>query len=375
MIINYAKDKDEVVQLFTKDSMKVFSNSSLARIFCKEHDKRNKTNFITKNIDFSHFNFPAIVEDFVYEAVSKAQISGQNILVFFDLESEKDIPSQIVFIKLCQKLKEKTGKNLILLTHYNMPITMLASFKYIHIYEDLNAYSLHKILKQYNLKYAFLNQNPEKEYIINQLKNDRINIYGLDYGDSFLYQKENKSRGTLFEKLDIRYEAKKIIDNVYCFYCIKDEHGNVYLPTIVSSKFNGELGAVCNFYPAIFPNYDTKEDITNLANKILWNIKTSGIIEIVFGYKDGNIVVYDISSYIRSEVFFLQNFSISSIYNTLVECLISKNIDKTVREYKIKEELNFYQRVVFSLKDNQNIKIEDITKKKVFDKFKVLFGK
>ena len=375
MIINYAKDKNEVIQLFTKDSMKVFSNSSLARIFCKEHDKRNKTNFITKNIDFSHFNFPTIVEDFVYEAVSKAQISGQNILVFFDLESEKDIPSQIVFIKLCQKLKEKTGKNLILLTHYNMPITMLASFKYIHIYEDLNAYSLHKILKQYNLKYAFLNQNPEKEYIINQLKNDRINIYGLDYGDSFLYQKENKSRGTLFEKLDIRYEAKKIIDNVYCFYCIKDEHGNVYLPTIVSSKFNGELGAVCNFYPAIFPNYDTKEDITNLANKILWNIKTSGIIEIVFGYKDGNIVVYDISSYIRSEVFFLQNFSISSIYNTLVECLISKNIDKTVREYKIKEELNFYQRVVFSLKDNQNIKIEDITKKKVFDKFKVLFGK
>ena len=112
-----------------------------------------------------------------------------------------------------------------------------------------------------------------------------------------------------------------------------------------------------------------------MANKILWNIHTAGIIKIVFGYKDGNIVVYDISSYIRSEVFFLQNFSISSIYNTIVECLISKNIDKMVREYKIKEELNFYQRIVFSLKDDQNIKIEDITKKKVFDKFKVLFGK
>ena len=375
MVINYAAKKDDVIQLFEKASIKVFSNSSLADIFCRVHDKKNKTTFITKNIVFSHFNLPAIEEDTVYETVSKAQISGQNILVFFDLESEKDISSQIVFMKLCQKLKEKTGKNLILLTRYNMPITMLASFKYINIYEDLNAYSLHKILKQYNLKYAFLNQNREKEYIINQLKNDHINIYRLDYGDSFLYQKEDKSRLALFEKLNIRYEAKKNTDNVYCFHCIKDEHGNIYLPTIVSSKFNGELGAVCNFYPAIFPNYDTKEDITNLANKILWNIHTAGIIKIVFGYKDGNIVVHDISSYIRSEVFFLQNFSISSIYNTIVECLISKNIDKMVREYKIKEELNFYQRIVFSLKDDQNIKIEDITKKKVFDKFKVLFGK
>lgn len=375
MVINYVKGQDEIINSFNKDDMKVFSNSKLANIFCQTHDKKNKTTFITKNIDFSYFNFPTRGEDFVYEAVSAAQISGQNILVFFDLESEKDISSQIVFIKLCQKLKEKTGKNLILLTKYNIPITTLAGFKYIHIYEDLNAYSLHKILKQYNLKYAFLNQNREKEYIVNQLKNDHINIYGLDYNDSFLYQEEIRSIGTLLEKLDIRYEEKKVADNVFCFYCIKDEHSNIYLPTIVSSKFNGELGAVCNFYPAIFPNYDTKEDIATLADKILGNMRTAGIVEMVFSYKDGDIVVYDISSQIKPEVFFLHNLPISSIYATITECLVGKNIDTIVRKGKVKEDTNFCQRIVFSLNDNQNIKMEDITSKKIFEKFKMIFAR
>ena len=373
MVINYAKCQDEVINLFDNDNAKVFSNSSLVRIFCKENDKKNKTTFITKNIDVSHFNFPTREEDFVYETVSRAQISGQSILVFFDLESEKDISSQIVFIKLCQKLKEKTGKNLILLTKYNMPITTLAGFKYIHIYEELHAYSLHKILKQYNFKYAFLNQNREKEYVVNQLKNDHINIYGLDYIDSFLYQQENKSRVSLLKKLGIEFCEKMVADNVFCFFCIKDEHGNVYLPTIVGSKFNGELGAVCNFYPAIFSNYDTKEDITNLANKILGSTHTAGIIEMVFGYKDGNIVVYDVSSEIKSEVFFLHNLSILSIYETITECLIGKNIDVITRKNKIEENVNFCQRIVFSLNDNQNIKMEDITSKKVFEKFKLIF--
>ena len=375
MVINYAKGQDEVINLFDRDNMKVFSNSSLARIFCQEHDKKNKTTFITKNIGFSRFNFPTREEDFVYETISRAQISGQNILVFFDLESEKDISLQIVFIKLCQKLKEKTGKNLILLTKYNMPITTLAGFKYIHIYEELNAYSLHKILKQYNLKYAFLNQNRKKEHIVGQLKNDHITIYGLDYNDSFLYQQENKNRESMLEKLDIRYEDKKVADNVFCFYCIKDEHGNVYLPTIVSSKFNGELGAICNFYPAIFPNYDTKEDITTLANKIVDKINTTGIIEIIFSYKNGDIVVHDISSEKKSEIFFFHNLSISSIYNTISESLIGKNIDPIIRKNKITEMLDFHQNIAFSLKDNQNIKIEDTTSKKVFEKFKLIFQK
>ena len=375
MIINYAKGQEEVINLFDNEKMKVFSNSSLARIFCQGHDKKNKTTFITKNVDFSHFNFPSVEEDFVYETVSKAQISGQNILVFFDLESEKDISSQIVFIKLCQKLKEKTGKNLILLTKYNMPITTLVGFKYIHIYEDLNAYSLHKILKQYNLKYVFLNQNREKEYIVSQLKHDHINIYGLDYDDSFLYQKENKSRGTLLEKLGIKYNEKRVADNVFCFYCIKDEHGNVYLPTIVSSKFNGELGAICNSYPAIFPNYDTKEDITILANKILANMHSAGIVEMVFDYKDGDIVVYDVSSEIKPEAFFFHNLPVSLIYEILTECLLEKNIDMSIRKNKIEENTNLYQRIVFSLNDNQNIKMEDITSKKIFEKFKMIFAR
>ena len=373
MIIDYAASKNEVIQLFEKSSMKVFANSSLASIFCQENDKKNKTTFITKNIDVSYFNFPAREKDFIYETVSKAQISGQNILIFFDLESEKDISSQIVFIKLCQKLKKKTGKNLILLTRYNTPITMLACFKYIHVYEELNTYSLHKILKQYNLKYAFLNQNREKEYIVNQLKNDHVNIYGLDYIDSFLYQHENKSRESLLEKLGIKYNEKNVADNVFCFYCIKDEHGNIYLPTIVSSKFNGELGAVCKFYPAIFPNYDTEENITVLADKILEKTRTAGIVEMIFGYKDGDIVVYDISSQIRPEVFFLYNLPISSIYCTITECLIGKNIDMIVRNDAVKEDKHFYQRIVFSLNDNQNIKIEDVTNKKIFEKFKLIF--
>ncbi len=373
MVINYAKRQDEVINLFNKDDMKVFSNRKLAHIFCQGHDKKNKTTFIAKNIDFSHFNFPTREEDFVYESVSTAQISGQNILVFFDLESEKDISSQIVFIKLCQKLKEKTGKNLILLTKYNMPITTLAGFKYIHIYEDLNAYSLHKILKQYNLKYAFLNQNRDKEYIVNQLKNDHINIYGLDYSDSFLYQREDKSRENILEKLGIKYNKNKISDNVFYFYCIKDEHGNIYAPAIISSKFNGELGTVCNFYPAIFPNYNTKEDITNLANQIIGKTNTSGIITIMCGYEDGDIVAYDVSSQIRSEAFFLHNLSISSIYETLIECITGKNIDVIIRNTDIEKNTDLYQRIVFSLNDNQNITIEDITKKKIFEKFKLIF--
>ena len=375
MVINYAANKDDVIHLFEKDSMKVFSNSSLARIFCKENNKKNKTAFITKNINFSCFNIPTREEDFVYEAISEAQIGGHNILVFFDLESEKDISSQIVFIKLCQKLKEKTGKNLILLTKYNIPITTLTGFKYIHIYEDLNAYSLHKILKQYNLKYAFLNQNREKEYIVNQLKNDHINIFGLDYSDSFLYQQENKSRESLLEKLDIKYNEKIVTDNVFRFYCIKDEHCNIYLPTIVSSKFNGELGTVCMFYPAIFPNYDTKDDIATMANKILGKINTAGIIEIVFDYKDGEIIVYNISSQIKPEMFFFYNLPISSIYETITDCCAGKNIDVITRKNNIEENGDLYQRIVFSLNDNQNIKIEDITSKKIFDKFKLIFTK
>lgn len=375
MVINYAKGKNDVINLFEEEHMKVFSNSSLARIFCQENNKTNKTTFVTKNIDGSHFNFPAREEDFVYETVSKAQISGQNILIFFDLESEKDISSQIVFIKLCQTLKEKTKKNLILLTRYNMPITMLASFKYIHIYEDLNAYSLHKILKQYNLKYAFLNQNREKEYVVNQLKNDHINIYGLDYGDSFLYQKENKSRESLLEKLGMKYNEKRVADNVFCFYCIKDRYGNVYLPTIVSSKFNGELGAVCNFYPAIFPNYDTEEDIATLADKIIANMRTAGIVELVFDYNNGDIVVYDVSSEIKPEAFFFHNLPVSLIYEILTECLLEKNIDTSIRKNKIEENTNLYQRIVFSLNDDQNIKIEDITNKKIFEKFKLIFAR
>ena len=375
MVINYAANKDNVIRLFERDRMKVFSNISLARVFCKENDKKNKTTFITTNTDFSYFSFPTREEDFVYEAVSKAQISGQNILVFFDLESEKDISSQIVFIKLCQKLKEKTGKNLILLTKYNIPITTLASFKYIHIYEELNAYSLHKILKQYNLKYAFLNQNREKEYVVHQLKNDHINIFGLDYSDSFLYQQENKSRENLLEKLEIKYNEKIVNDNVFRFYCIKDEHCNIYLPTIVSSKFNGELGAVCIFYPAIFPNYDTKDDIVTMANKILGKINTAGIIEIVFDYKDGDIIVYNISSQIKPEMFFFYNLPISSIYEMITDCCAGKNIDVMARKNSVEENGSLYQRVVFSLNDNQNIKIEDITSKKIFDKFKLIFTK
>ena len=375
MVINYAANQNEVIKLFEKDKMKVFSNGNLARIFCKENDKKGKNYFVTKNIDFSYLNFPSREEDFVYETITKGQISGQNILVFFDLDSEKDISSQIVFIKLCQKLKEKTGKNLLLLTRHNVPITMLASFKHVHIYDDLNAYSLHKILKQYSLRHAFLNQNRDKEYIVNQLKNDRINIYGLDYRDSFLYQKENKSRSSLLEKLGIQYNEKKVTDNVFHFYCIKDEHGNVYLPTIISSKFNGELGAVCNFYPAIFPNYDTKEDITSLETKIIGKMHAAGIIEIVFEYKDGDIAIHDISSQIKPEVFFFHNLPVSSTYKTITECLIGKNIDKIVRENKIEENINFCQRIIFSLNDNQDIKLEDITSKKIFEKFKLIFAR
>ena len=376
MIINYAKGKDDVVNLFEKDGLKVFSNSNLANIFCKKSgNKKNKTTFITKNICSSLLNFPSCETDFVYEHINRLKIKGQDILVFFDLESEKDISSQIVFIKLCQKLKEKTGKNLILLTKYNIPITTLAGFKYIHIYEDLNAYSLHKILKQYNLKYAFLNPNRKKDYIISQLKNDHINIYGLDYGDSFLYQEENKSRESLLEKLDIKYSEKIVADNVFRFYCIKDEHCNIYLPTIISSKFNGELGAFCNFYPAIFPNYDTKDDIATMVSKILGKINTAGIIEMVFDYKDGDIIVYNVSSQIKPEMFFFHNLPISSIYETITDCCIGKNIDAIARNNKVKENSCLYQRIIFSLNDNQNIKIEDITSKKIFDKFKLIFTK
>ena len=74
-------------------------------------------------------------------------------------------------------------------------------------------------------------------------------------------------------------------------------------------------------------------------------------------------------------MFFFYNLPISSIYETITDCCAGKNIDVMVRKNNIEENSNLYQRVVFSLNDNQNIKIEDITSKKIFDKFKLIFTK
>lgn len=293
------------------------------------------------------------------------------ILVYCDDTTINDIGSLIVFISLCEKLKQKTTKRLCFIASTYVPLFKCCEIDTFFIINNNLTWSIDFVIKSLNIKKAFLNSFQNHNDIINLLHNNKIDIYGFNYNDNILYQNDIYKKELFCKTLGLQYNEFCENDGiVYDFFCIKDGHNNEYLQTTMNNLFFKNINVSGLMYPCVEMNFDVKEQLNNVIDSILANIQTSGIVNIKMVYYNGDVYISHIDITMTLSILFKLNWQDKNKYfNCLIESILGKNIDMFARSNKLNNINNFDKTIIFSLTNNKTITINGKTKNDVLEKF------
>ena len=134
-----------------------------------------------------------------------------------------------------------------------------------------------------------------------------------------------------------------------------------------------EANYVC--YPAFFENLEIQPKIEEYVERVLENVKTSGLIHIVCVYKNGELSILDISRTTSFYYFVLNAFVKKQvIINIIVKSLLGRKIDMDIRESRsilLSPYRNsiFYRTMIFSTLSNYSISISGYSNKHIKNRY------
>ena len=150
------------------------------------------------------------------------------------------------------------------------------------------------------------------------------------------------------------------------------------MPFITSYSFQGLSNTICFFYPSTTIDYSLSIKITNIIRDIVNKTALFGLLFVDFIYSRGEIYVQKIGFNQKPEMlFFYEKFGI--IYNTVLKNILylMSNFSVIGKNTDINHEKQpcFFQKICFQDFDKQVLLLEDLTKEKVFSKYRKLCKK
>jgi hypothetical protein len=211
----------------------------------------------------------------------------------------------VFFIKTCQQLALKTDKQIVLISSVMLPFLMFMECKHIFMLPDIDENTVRNIINHFNIKKVALKSIQGNTSIVNTIKKCGACIYGVNYDCPSIHDKDPQTYISLCEKLGIQYSIS--VDNSYQlfeFYCISDGKNNFFAKTIVYRQVYCGIDTDVLCFSSFFTNFSIEEQINEITEKILQNIKIKGLVCISYKYNDGVVSLININTEIKSALLY-----------------------------------------------------------------------
>ena len=383
--IHFAKRlEDCCLPVYSTDKKNVINKCLVDRLIDNNKNQYNNAYFSSKKISTYksdlYLNFPSFSPDFLFNTIKNND--DRYILMVLDRDDVVNCNNTAVFIKVCNRIREYTGKEMILLCEVFPPMLSLIHFKHIVAIDSIEENIIVNIVKAFFIKHIYLNIKPYNNCIISVANQFDIEIYGFDKNDVIFYNKNDNVCDAFSKKIECKF--KKDIDNTYSVFdvfCTSDKHNNSFFNIILSRHFAGSMAVSYVRYPAVFINFEIQTKIKECVEKILDSIKTSGLLHIVFSYKHGELFVLDVTRATSFDYFTLHSFIKQRvIVDVIVKSLLGRKIDIDIRENNnilllpYRKDL-FYRTMIFSTLNHYSISISGYSNKSIKDRYNKLISR
>ena len=308
-----------------------------------------------------------------------AKNDNKYILVSIDDAFIHDANIQILFYKLCDFLKRKTGYKILLLVKKNIILSSFLKNVDIIFYTNITNDYFKAILEKYNIVCSFIIPSKNNN-ILNMVSKNGIKLYCINKDEFDLFCSDEDALFSFCNNLNIpfQYDAFGYKENIFHYFCITDKNKNVSFSTIVSEHYQYSIATKCNIMPAIFANYDIDAEINRISDIIIDNLSSYGLLDITFIYNKGELFVNGISLFSDASLFFLQKLKKNGdvLFDILSTSALGEDIYKIVNSTKVKI-LEKFEKVCCFYNDNYNkqvVVVRDNTKNKILNRYKLLFA-
>ena len=385
--IHFAKSLENCYLSVNIANKKNVSNKYLFdRLIDNNKKHNNNTYFSSKKISTYkndvYVNFLSSIPDFWFNKIVEKKNNDRYVLVVLDSDDVENCNNTAVFINICNRIKDYTGKEIVLLCEFFPPMLSLANFKHIVVVNNLDENVIANIICSFGIKYVYVNVKKNTHHIISAIYQCDAKIYGLDIDDAIFYDNNNEVVCG-FEK-KIKCNFKDDIDNadrVFDVFCACDKHNNSFFNIILSRHVSGDIEANYVCYPAVFENFEIQPKIEECVERILDNIRTSGLVHIVFAYKNGELSILDILRATSFYYFVLNSFvKRRVIFDVMVKSLLGRKIDMDIRESRnilllpYRNDM-FYRTMIFSTLHDYSISISGHSNKSIKDRYNKIISR
>ena len=375
--INFAKRlEDCCLPVYFADKKNVSNKCLVDRLIDNNKNQYNNTYFSSKKISTYkndvYLNFPSSSPDFFFNTTKSETNYERYVLMVLDCDDVENCNNTAVFINICNRISEYTGKEIILLCEFFPPMLSLINFKHIVISDGMNKNIIAGVINAFCIKHIYSNIKQSNHCIVSIADEFGVEIYGFDKNDVIFYNKNDENCDVFAENIECNF--KKNIsndDDVFDVFCTCDKQNNSFFNIILSRHLTGNTATLCFCYPAVFKNFEIQTKIEECVERIFEHIKTSGLLHIVFIYKSGELYILDIA---RTSLFYY--FALNSlvkqkvIVNIIVKSLLGRNIDVDIRENRdilllpYRKDM-FYRTMIFSTLENYSISISGCSNKSI----------
>ena len=380
--INFAKRLEDCCLSANVVDKKNVSNKYLVdRLIDNNQNKHNNIYFSSKKISTHkndiYVNFLSSIPDVWFNKIVDKQNDDRYVLMVLDREDVENCNNMAVFINICNGIREYTDKEVMLLCEFFPPMLSLVKFKHIIVVNNIDKNTIADIINNFCIKHIYSNIKQSNSYIVSVADELGVEMYGFDKRDVIFYNKNDESCDIFAKNIECNF--KKNIsndDDVFDVFCTCDKHNNSFFKIILSRHFAGDMEANYVCYPAFFENLEIQPKIEEYVERVLENVKTSGLIHIVCVYKNGELSILDISRTTSFYYFVLNAFVKKQvIINIIVKSLLGRKIDMDIRESRsilLSPYRNsiFYRTMIFSTLSNYSISISGYSNKHIKDRYK-----
>ena len=352
----------------------------------KRKEQRHSIYFCSKKISTYkndiYVNFLSSAPDCLFNKIVDKKNDNRYVLIIFDGDDAKNCNNTAVFINICNRIKDYTGKEIVLLCECVPPMLSLVNFKHIVVVDDLNKNVVANVIGSFGIKYVYVDVEKNTNHIISAVTQCGAKIYGFDRNDAILYDRNDEVTCGFERKIKCNFkDDTDNADRVFDVFCSCDKYNNSFFNIILSRHFSGDIETNYVCYPAVFENFEIQPKIEECIERILENIKTSGLIHIVCVYKNSELSILDVSRS-TSFYYFVLNASVKQrvIIDTIVKSLLDGKIDMAIREnrnFLLSPYRNdmFYRTMIFSTLNNCSIAISGHSNKSIKDRYNEMMSR
>ena len=379
--INFAKRLEDCCLSANVVDKKNVSNKYLVdRLIDNNQNKHNNIYFSSKKISTHkndiYVNFLSSIPDVWFNKIVDKQNDDRYVLMVLDREDVENCNNMAVFINICNGIREYTDKEVMLLCEFFPPMLSLVKFKHIIVVNNIDKNTIADIINNFCIKHIYSNIKQSNSYIVSVADELGVEIYGFDKRDVIFYNKNDESCDIFAKNIECNF--KKNINNdddVFDVFCTCDKHNNSFFNIILSRHLSGNTAISHLCYPAVFKNFEIQTKIEECVERIFEHIKTSGLLHIIFAYKNGELCILDIASTISFYYFALNAFVKKQvIINIIVKSLLGRKIDIDIRENRnilllpYRNSI-FYRTMIFSTLSNYSISISGYSNKHIKNRY------